>query len=109
MNKALTRTLCCKLDVDGQAETLAAPRRACNAAASWMAQVCWEEGEGITTTTTAHHRVSGETRARCSLGAPLAVCARATGGEAIKAVKAKRRETCPQFGPRGSVRAAART
>jgi putative transposase len=29
--------------------------------------------------------------------------------EAIKAVKAKHRETCPQFGPRGSVRYDART
>jgi putative transposase len=37
------------------------------------------------------------------------VCARAKAVEAIKAVKAKHRETCPQFGPRGSVRYAART
>ncbi len=43
------------------------------------------------------------------LGAQLVVCTRATAVEAIKAVKAKRRETCPRFGPRGSVRYDART
>jgi hypothetical protein len=39
----------------------------------------------------------------------LAVCARAKAIEAIKAVKAKKRETCPTFGPRGSIRYDART
>jgi putative transposase len=43
------------------------------------------------------------------LGAQLAVCARAKAAEAIKAIRAKHRETCPQFGPRGSVRYDART
>lgn len=107
MNKTLTRTICIKLDVDGHEDALTATQRAFNAAASWIAQVCWEEG--ITNTNTAHHRVYGETRGRFGLGAQLAVCARAKAVEAIKAVKAKHRETCPHFGPRGSVRYDART
>ncbi|HEU5368245.1 MAG TPA: transposase, partial [Ktedonobacterales bacterium] len=89
---------------------MAATQRAFNAAATWIAQVCWDEG--ITNTNTAHHRVYGETRLNFGLGAQLAVCARAKAVEAIKAVKAvkaKHRETCPQFGPRGSIRYDART
>jgi putative transposase len=103
----LTRTICCKLDVDGQDTILAATQHAFNAAATWIAQVCWEEG--LTNTNTAHHRVYGETRARFGLGAQLAVCARMKAVEAIKAVNAKQRETCPGFGPRGSVRYDARS
>ncbi len=107
MNTTFTRTICIRLDVDGHEAILAATQRACNAAASWIASVCWEEH--ITNTNTAHHRVYGETRTRFGLGAQLAVCARAKAIEAIKAVKAKKRETCPQFGPRGSIRYDART
>jgi hypothetical protein len=107
MNKTLTRTICCKLDVDGHDAALAATQRAFNEAATWIARVCWDEG--ITNTNTAHHRVYGATRLAYGLGAQLAVCARATAVEALKAVKAKHRETCPQFGPRGSVRYDART
>ena len=107
MNKTLTRTICCKLDVDGHDAELAATQRAFNEAASWIARVCWDEG--ITNTNSAHHRVYGETRLAYGLGAQLAVCARAKAVEAIKAVKAKRRDTCPQFGPRGSIRYDART
>jgi IS605 OrfB family transposase len=72
-----------------------------------VAQVCWHEG--ITNTNTAHHRVYGQTRADFGLGAQLAVCARAKAIEAIKAVTAKKRETRPTFGPRGSLRYDART
>jgi IS605 OrfB family transposase len=107
MSKTLTRTTCCKLDVDGHDAALAATQRAFNAAATWVARVCWDEG--ITNTNTAHHRVYGQTRGRFGLGAQLAICARAKAVEAVKAVKAKRRETCPTFGPRGSVRYDART
>ncbi len=109
MSKTLTRTICCKLDVEGHDVALAATQRAFNAAATWIAQTCWDEG--ITNTNTAHHRVYGETRLNFGLGAQLAVCARAKASEAIKAVKAKRREhaTCPQFGPRGSIRYDVRT
>src|SRR5260370_38613229 len=89
----LTRTICCKLDTDGQDTPLAATARAFNAAATWIAQVCWEEG--ITNTNTAHHRVYGQTRARFGLGAQLAICARMKAVEAIKAVKSKRRDTMP--------------
>jgi len=107
MKKTLTRTICIKLDVAGHETTLAATGRAFNAAASWIAAVCWEEG--ITNPNTAHHRVYGETRASFGLGAQLAVCARAKAVEAIMSVKAKHRETCPQFGMRGSIRYDART
>lgn len=107
MNKPLIRAICCKLDVDGHDAALAATQRAFNEAATWIAQVCWDEG--ITNTNTAHHRVYGETRLAYGLGAQLAVCARAKAVEAIKAVKAKHRETCPQFGSRGSIRYDART
>ena len=107
MNKTLTRTICIKLDADGHKTILAETQHAFNAAASWIALICWDEG--ITNTNTAHHRVYGETRERFGLGAQLAVCARAKAVEAIKAVKAKRRETCPRFGPRGSIRYDART
>src|SRR5262249_25738944 len=51
----------------------------------------------------------GETRAQFGLGAQLAVCARAKAVEAIRAIKAKKRDTCPIFGPRGSIRYDART
>jgi len=91
MNKTLTRTICVKMDVDGHEGALAATQRAFNAAATWMAQVCWDEN--ITNTNSAHHRVYGETRLNFGLGAQLAVCARAKAVEAIKAVKARRRET----------------
>jgi hypothetical protein len=101
------RTICIKLDVDGHAATLAATQHAFNKAASWIAQVCW--GEGITNSNTAHHRVHGETRVRFGLGAQLAVCARATAVESSKAVRTTHRATCPQLGPRGSVRYDART
>jgi putative transposase len=107
MSKTLTRTICIKLDVDGHDAALTATQRAFNEAAGWIARVCWDEG--ITTTNTAHHRVYGDTRLAYRLGAQLAVCARAKAVEALKAGKAKHRDTCPVFGPRGSVRYDART
>src|SRR5713101_6434039 len=107
MSKTLTRTICCKLVVDGHDAALTATQRAFNAAATWIARVCWDEG--IANTNTAHHRVYGETRLQFGLGAQLAVCARAKAVEAIKAVKAKKRGTCPAFGPRGSIRYDERT
>ncbi|MFL5691086.1 MAG: RNA-guided endonuclease InsQ/TnpB family protein [Ktedonobacteraceae bacterium] len=96
-----------KLDIGEHEATLQTTQHAFNAAASWIAAVCWEEG--LTNTNTAHHRVYGETRTRFGLGAQLAVCARAKAVEAIKAARAKTSETCPQFGPRGSIRYDART
>jgi len=41
MNKILTRTVCVKMDVDGHEGAVAATQRAFNAAATWMAQICW--------------------------------------------------------------------
>jgi putative transposase len=107
MNKTLIRTICIKLDIDGHETALALTQRAFNEAATWIAQICWDEG--ITNTNTAHHRVYGETRLNFGLGAQLSVCARAKAVEAIKAVKAKHHDTCPRFGPRGSIRYDART
>jgi IS605 OrfB family transposase len=107
MSTTLTRTVCCKREGDGHDAALAATQCTFNVAATGIARVCWDAG--IATTHTAHHRVYGETRERFGVGAQLAVCARATVGEASTAVKAKRRATCPTFGPRGSVRDDART
>ena len=122
MGETLTRTICIKLDVDGHEQALQGTQLHFNAAASWIASVCWDER--ITNTNTAHHRVYGETRTRFGLGAQLAVCARAKAMEAIKAIKTQEKQrrghqrknrpppkpaTYPQFGPRGSVRYDART
>jgi putative transposase len=107
MNGVLTRTVCVKLDVRDHAAVLSDTAAAFNAAATWIAQVCWDEG--ITNSNTAHHRVYGETRTRFGLGAQLAVCARAKAMEALKAVRKKGDETCPTFDPTGSVRYDART
>ncbi len=107
MNKTLIRTISIKLAIDGHEVAFQETQQHFNAAASWIATVCWEEG--ITNTNTAHHRVYGETRTRFGLGAQLACCARAKAMESIKATKAKKSETCPQFGPRGSLRYDART
>jgi len=107
MNTTLICTICCKLDVDVPEAVWAATQRAFNEAASWIARVCCDEG--IINTNTAHHRVYGETRLNFGLGAQSAVCARAKAVEAIKAVNAKKRDTCPAFGPRGSIRYDART
>jgi IS605 OrfB family transposase len=93
--------------VDGHEAILAATQRTFNEAATWIAHVCWDES--ISNTNTAHHRVYRQSRADFRLGAQLAVCARAKAVEAIKSVKSKMRETCPAFGPRGSIRYDART
>ena len=99
----LTRTICCKLAVgDQDTPILGAPACAFNAASTWVAQMCWDEG--LTNPNIAHHRVYGETRERFGLGAQLAICARMKAVEAIKAVKARRRDICPKFGLRSSVR-----
>lgn len=102
MNKTLKRTICIKLDVDGHEAILQETQKRFNEAASWIASVCWDEH--ITNTNTAHHRVYRETRSRYGLGSQLACCARAKAVEAIKATRAKKRASCPQFGPHGSVR-----
>src|SRR6266478_4343114 len=110
MNETLIKTMSIKLDIGEHEAALQETQERFNEAASWIASICWEEG--ITNTNTAHHRVYGETRSRFGLGAQLAVCARAKAVEAIKAARTQEKErkphqkpiTCPQFGPRGSVR-----
>jgi len=101
MNKTLIRTVNIKLGVDGHEAVLQETQKAFNAAASWIASVCWEEG--ITNTNTAHHRVYGETRSHFGLGAQLACCARMKAIDAIRATKARKSETCPQFSIRSSI------
>ena len=133
MNEMLTRTICIKLDVTGHEQALQETQCRFNAAASWIASRCWDEH--ITTTNTAHHRVYAETRAQFTLGAQLAICARAKAMEAIKGIRRQEAEklarwkranarrastgkplvappdpaSCPQFGARASVRYDART
>jgi putative transposase len=107
MNNMLIRTISIKLDIGEHEAALRETQQRFNEAASWIASICWYEH--ITNTNTAHHRVYGETRTRFALGAQLAVCARAKAVESIKATKSKKSETCPQFGPRGSIRYDART
>lgn len=107
MNKSIIRTVSVKLDVGDHDAVLQETQRRFNEAATWIASVAWDER--ITNNTTAHHRVYRDTRARYALGAQLAVCARAKAMEAIASVKARHRDTCPQFGPRGSIRYDART
>ena len=133
MKKMLIRTISIKLAINGHEAALHETQKRFNEAASWIARICWDER--ITNTNTAHHRVYGETRSRFGLGAQLAVCARAKAMEAIKAVRTQEAErmarwraanerrkrkgkklvpppepaTCPQFGPRASIRYDART
>ena len=115
MNKTLIRTISIKLDIDGHEAVLQETQRRFNAAASWIARICWDER--ITNTNTAHHRVYGETRSRFGLGAQLAVCARAKAVEAVKVTHTQEKQRkpddkpimCPEFGPRGSVRYDIRT
>src|SRR6266480_500733 len=103
MNKTLIRTISIKLDIGEHETALQATQRAFNAAASWIASICWNEH--ITNTNTAHHRVYGETRTRFGLGAQLAVCARAKAVEAVKAARTQEKQrkpdqnpiSCPQF------------
>ena len=114
MSKTLTRTICIKLDIDGHEAALQETQQQFNEAASWIASLCWHED--ITNTSTAHHRVYGETRTHFGLGAQLACCARAKAVEAIKTVRVQQKHrkpdqkpaACPQFGSRGSVRYDAR-
>lgn len=115
VNKTLIRTVSIKLDIKGHEALLQETQQRFNAAASWIASVCWSKH--ITNTNTAHHRVYGETRTRFGLGAQLAVCARAKAVEVVKAARTQQKHrqpdempiACPTFGPRGSVRYDSRT
>src|SRR5919202_880035 len=107
MSDVLARTVCVKLDVRDHATVLSETAVAFNAAATWIARVCWDEG--ITNSNTAHHRVYGETRRRFGLGAQLAIYARAKAMEVLGAMRKKDGDTCPTFGPTNSVRYDGRT
>jgi len=107
MSDILIRTVPVKLDVEASGPALVETARRFNAAATWIARVCWDEG--ITNTNTAHHRVYGQTRADYGLGAQLAVCARAKAMEAIKAVRRTGGGACPAWRADAAVRYDART
>jgi hypothetical protein len=107
MSGTLKRTVCVKLDVGEHGPALAATQATFSRASTWIARVLW--ADGIANPHTAHRRVYGETRSRFGLGAQLACCARAKALEAITAVQTQGGDTCPSFGPRGSVRYDART
>src|ERR671935_3089321 len=106
MSDTLTRTVCIKLNIREHGPVLSQTAAAFNAAATWIARVCWDEG--ITNSMTAHYQVYGETRRRFGLGAQLAECARAKAMEALKAVRKRGGDTCPPLGPPGSARYDAR-
>ena len=102
------RTICCTLRVHpDDAAVLRTTQAAFNAAASWCATVAWDQG--ITNTTTLHHQVYRETRARFGLGAQLACCARIKAMEAVTAGRARGATTCPTFRPTSSIRYDARS
>src|ERR1017187_6389500 len=69
MNETLIRTISIKLDIGDHEEVVQETQKAFNAAASWIASLCWDER--ITNTNTAHHRVYRETRTRFGLGSQL--------------------------------------
>jgi putative transposase len=98
-----TRTICCKLSLDPDATSaLRATTEAFNVAATYCAQVAWDER--ITNKNKLHHRVYGPTRTNYGLGAQLACCARDKAAEAVRAARANRYETCPTFGAKSSIR-----
>jgi putative transposase len=103
-----TRTICCKLAVDAQANAaLRLTQTAFNAAASYCATVAWEQG--ITNKNKLHHIVYGPTRITYRLGAQLACCARDKAAEAVRAAHSNGHLTCPTFDADGSIRYDART
>jgi putative transposase len=114
-----TRTICCKVILDGAADTaLRATQAAFNQAATYCASVAWEQR--ITNKNKLHHLVYGATRATYGLGSQLACCARDKAAEAVRAVRAapERRDretnaiipkTCPTFRDDNAIRYDVRT
>jgi IS605 OrfB family transposase len=103
-----TRTVCCKLSIDADAVTaIRATAAAFNAAATYCAQVAWQEH--VTNKNKLHHMVYGPTRSEYGLGAQLACCARDKAAEAVRAARANGSDTCPTFNPNSSIRYDART
>src|SRR5919108_6246629 len=81
-----TRTVCCKLAVDAAADAaLRQTQAAFNAAASYCAQVAWEQA--VTNKNKLHYLVYGESRVTYGLGAQLACCARDKAAEAVRAIR----------------------
>jgi putative transposase len=115
MNETVsTRTVCCKVAIDGVADlALRQTQIAFNRAATYCAAVAWDQG--VTNKNKLHYLVYAESRATYGLGAQLACCARDKAAEAVRAVRAapERRDrdtdqiipkTCPTFRDNGSVR-----
>ena len=107
MSDTLKRTVCVPLDPCGHEVVLSETATAFNAAASWIAFVCWHED--ITNNTVAHKRVYAETRSRFGLGAQFAEAARMKAMEALAAERAKEGAHRPTFSPQASIRYDART
>jgi hypothetical protein len=108
------RTVCCNIVFNNRADrALRRTQVAFNAAATFCAQVAWDER--ITNKHTLHHRVYYQTRTAFGLGAQLACCARDKAAEAVRAVRAQPDQqdratgatmfkTCPTFRAHGSIR-----
>ena len=103
-----TRTICCKVALDSAADAaLRQTQQAFNHAASYCAQVAWEQG--VTNKNKLHHLVYGRTRAEFGLGAQLACCARDKAAEAVRRARQDKRADCPTFHDDSSIRYDART
>ena len=103
-----TRTRCCKVSLDSAADAaLRETQQAFNRAASYCAQVAWEQG--VTNKNKLHHIVYGATRATYRLGAQLACCARDKAAEAVRRARQDKRADCPTFRDDSSIRYDART
>jgi putative transposase len=105
----ITRTICCKLNLEPQANQLLLETQvAFNAAASWAATIAWNDQ--ISDKRALHDAVYYPIRAQFGLGAQLSCCAR---DKAIEAVLATRQyhenATCPIFRATSSIRYDART
>src|SRR5687768_5521119 len=86
-----TRTVSCKLALAPVAvAALVTTARVFNAAATYCAQVAWDQG--ITNKNTLHKLVYGPTRVNFGLGAQLACCARDKAAEAVRAIRSREAE-----------------
>jgi putative transposase len=103
-----TRTICCKVALNCAADAaLRETQQAFNRAASYCAQVAWEQG--VTNKNKLHHIVYSATRATYRLGAQLACCARDKAAEAVRRARQDKRVDCPTFRDDSSIRYDART
>jgi putative transposase len=99
--KTCTRTVACKLEVDGSTDNLLRRTMAAfNAAAAFCARVAW--ANNIRDTTKLHKQVYKKTREKFGLNAQLAVCARNKGLAAVRGSRT-RKGSMPVFDLDGGV------